>query len=63
VVGSDSLIVLYSTKKEEKVSKGIKSYEQESKMSVIRRREQSGSMGLGYWGARDAMKKLTENKK
>jgi hypothetical protein len=46
-----------------KVSKGIKSYADESKPSVIRRREQSGSMGLGYWGAIDALKKIAENKK
>lgn len=44
------------------MSKGIKSYEPEYKASVIRKREQSGSLGLGYWGAVDALKKLKEQK-
>jgi hypothetical protein len=44
------------------MSKGIASYEKDEKMYVVRRREQSGSLGLGYWAARDAIKKLTENK-
>jgi hypothetical protein len=45
------------------MSKGLRSYEKESVASVIRRREQSGSMGLGYWGARDALKKIEQTKK
>jgi hypothetical protein len=54
--------LLSKKEKEKEMSKGISSYEQDAKMYVIRRREQSGSLGLGYWGARDAIKKLTEKK-
>lgn len=42
------------------MSKGIKSYPDEVKKAVIKRRESSGTLGLGYWGAMDAIKKIAE---
>ena len=44
------------------MSKSIKSYPKEFQNAVIKRREASGTLGLGYWAARDAIKKTTENK-
>ena len=44
------------------MSKGIKSFPEDMRKSVVRRREQLGTLGLGYWGARDALKKMEEPK-
>ena len=45
------------------MSKSIKSYPKEFQYSVIKRREASGTLGLGYWAARDAIKKITGSEK
>lgn len=42
------------------MSKAIKSYPKEFQYSVVKRREVSGTLGLGYWGAMDAIKKIAE---
>lgn len=44
------------------MSKAIKSYPKEFQYSVVKRREVSGTLGLGYWGAIDAIKKMAEKK-
>jgi len=44
------------------MSKAIKSYPKDIQKAVAHKREQSGTMGLGYWGARDALKKIAESK-
>jgi hypothetical protein len=45
------------------VSVGLKSLPEDVRLSVARKREQNATMGLGYWGARDAIKKAASNKK
>ena len=45
------------------MSVGLKSLPEDARLSIARKREQSATMGLGYWGARDAIKKATTIKK
>jgi hypothetical protein len=39
------------------MSVGLRSYPESVRMQVAGRRERAGTSGLGYWGARDAIKK------
>ena len=40
------------------MSVGLKSFPESVRKQVAQKREQGGTMGLGYWGAMDALKKL-----
>jgi hypothetical protein len=44
------------------MSVGLKSFPEEVKKQIAHKREQSGTGGLGYWGARDALKKIGAEK-
>ncbi len=44
------------------MSKALKSFPEDTRKSVAQKREQSGTMGLGYWGARDALKKIAKDR-
>ena len=44
------------------MSVGLKSYPEEIRKAIAKKREMSETKGLGYWGARDAMKKVSESK-
>lgn len=42
------------------MSASLKSYPEYQRAAVAHRREQAGTMGLGYRGARDALRKLAD---
>lgn len=44
------------------MSVGLKSFSEDIRKAIAQKREQSGTIGLGYWGARDALKKIAESK-
>jgi hypothetical protein len=44
------------------MSVGLKSYSNDIKLIIARRRANSTTTGLGYWGAVDAIKKVAEKK-
>jgi len=45
------------------MSAALKSYPESVRLAVAHRRDKAGSGGLGYWAARDAIKKYEKQPK